>query len=167
MLLRKAEWHDLQRLTALYRETVADMQKRGLYIWDEVYPCCYLREDIEAGRLYLAEKEKKLLGALSLSGEGRYDGLQWKSGEKRACYIDRLAVNPAYSGQGIGGAMLSAAAAVAKEKGAEVLRLLVVEENVPAIRFYEKNGFCRANGVHIEGIDEELSLREFGYEREL
>lgn len=36
--------------------------------------------------------------------------------------------------------------------------------NKPAINLYLKNGFKRAGGIFEERIDEELVLREYGYE---
>lgn len=50
------------------------------------------------------------------------------------------------------------------KKGAEYLRLFVVDINQPAIKLYMKNGFKRANGIYDEQIDEEIVLHEFGFE---
>ena len=79
-------------------------------------------------------------------------------------YLDRLAVSPVYAGQGIGSRMLTLARQTAQAQGAQQLRLFVVQENRPAIRLYEKNGFLRAGGVYQEVIDDTLTLCEYGYE---
>ena len=63
--------------------------------------------------------------------------------------------------------MLDYASEVAAQKGAEYLRLLVVDVNVPAIRLYLKSGFLRVEGVHADDIVEGTVLYEYGYEKKL
>lgn len=72
--------------------------------------------------------------------------------------------NVHYSRKGIGSAMLREAAELARKKGAEYLRLFVVDINEPAINLYLKNGFKRGNGIYEERIDEDYVLREIGFE---
>lgn len=49
--------------------------------------------------------------------------------------------------------------------GGECLRLFVADSNIPAIHFYEKNGFARAPGHYDEVFADDCSaLREYGYE---
>lgn len=144
------------------------MEKNGIFIWDEVYPCLVLREDIEKERLYLLEEDGRIAAAFALcdfsDGEGQ---VRWNYSSAYAVYLDRLGVADEWVGKGIGSLMLEKAADTAKMQGKEVLRLFVVEENIPAIRLYEKNGFRRSGGVYIENIEENLVLREFGYEKEI
>lgn len=60
--------------------------------------------------------------------------------------------------------MLKKAAELAKEEGANCLRLFVVDINKPAINLYIKNGFEKADGIYDEIIDDELVLHQFGFE---
>lgn len=82
-------------------------------------------------------------------------------------YIDRLGVNVDYLKQGIGGIMLEKAVELAKENGVEYLRLFIVDINQAAINLYIKNGFKRAEGIYDEIIDDNLTLHEYGFERQV
>ena len=55
-----------------------------------------------------------------------------------------LAVAPAVRRNGVGRALVEAAAAIAAGKGAEVFFLEVAEDNAPAIGLYQSAGFNRA-----------------------
>ena len=65
---------------------------------------------------------------------------------------------------GIGSLMLEKAKEVAKNLGAEYLRLFVADINEPAIQLYIKNGFTKGIGVYNEVIDDDLILHEYGFE---
>lgn len=60
--------------------------------------------------------------------------------------------------------MLEKAKEVAKNLGAEYLRLFVADINEPAIQLYIKNGFTKGIGVYNEVIDDDLILHEYGFE---
>lgn len=55
--------------------------------------------------------------------------------------IKHLGVMPACQGLGVASKLLAEAEKIAKENGAEVLLLSTPQDNIPAIKFYEKNGF--------------------------
>lgn len=59
----------------------------------------------------------------------------------QAVEIERIYVDRAFKGRGIGKTFLSKAEELGNTYGARYLWLGVWEQNVPAIRFYEKNGF--------------------------
>ncbi|HBC92713.1 MAG TPA: GNAT family N-acetyltransferase, partial [Pelotomaculum sp.] len=44
------------------------------------------------------------------------------------------------------------------------LRLFVVDINVPAINLYLRNGFRQVDGIYEEKIDDNFTLREYGFE---
>lgn len=72
--------------------------------------------------LWVAETDKcALVGMLALDNE----------------WVDQLYVEPALTGQGIGGELI----ALAKRKRPSGLRLWTFETNVQAQRFYERHGF--------------------------
>ena len=165
MEFRPAAPGDLPALEAMYTALVAAMNRSGLSIWDDVYPCCMLAEDVAAGRLFVLTQADEMLAAFALSPDnGGQDAVHWPQPDARALYLDRLGVSPRHARQGLGSRMLAHARKTARAMGADVLRLFVVEENRPAIRLYEKNDFVRAGGVYREVIDERLTLREYGYE---
>lgn len=57
------------------------------------------------------------------------------------CYIDNIAVFPAYRRQGIAGALLDALEDYARAHGASFLTLEVRVSNMPAIRLYRGKGY--------------------------
>lgn len=168
MELRIATPEDLPQLKAMYREIVRQMEQSGLAVWDEVYPCEFLGEDIAGGRLYVLTRQGETAAAFALCAgcEGARH-VQWQEPQAPALYLDRLGVNVACQRQGAGSEALQKAAALAGAQGAAYLRLFVVEGNGPARRLYEKNGFRQADGVYNERIDEDLVLREFGLEKKI
>lgn len=166
MEFRLAVMDDLPQMKEVYTKIIERMDQSGIRIWDEIYPCEFFRDDIIRKRLYVMVEKQVILAAFALcesnAGENH---VKWTNGQGKALYLDRFGVNAAYLRKGIGSAMLCHAALLAKDKGAEVLRLFVVDINRPAIDLYEKNGFQRAEGVYDEVIDEDLVLHEFGFEK--
>lgn len=166
MNLRLANMDDLQQIKDMFREIVDNMNKNNINIWDEIYPCEFFKEDIEDNRLYIMEDNKEIVSVFVLyDNNAGENSIIWKDNSGKALYIDRLGVNVKYLRKGIGSVTLKKAIFLAKDKGAQYLRLFVVDTNTSAIEFYEKNGFVRADGVYDELIDEELTLHEFGYEK--
>lgn len=165
MEFRLANLHDLEKIKEVYSNIIVDMEKKDLSIWDEIYPCDFFEQDIKDSHLYVLYDQNILLSAFALLdvNDGEKEVL-WKIKANHPMYIDRLGVNPDYSGQGIGQTMLQKAMDVAKEWGADCLRLFVVDSNQPAICLYEKMGFQKADGIYNEVIDENYILKEFGYE---
>ena len=91
MGFRIADTEDLPRLKEVYRDIVKDMDSRGICIWDEIYPCEFLQEDILKGRLYLLEENGVILSAFALCGE--HDGetkVGWKDSSAKAIYLSSL-----------------------------------------------------------------------------
>lgn len=73
--------------------------------------------------------------------EGHMDGFilcRMAGGESE---ILTLAVSPESQGQGVGKALVSAALAIARGRGAEAMFLEVAEDNAPAVAVYERAGF--------------------------
>lgn len=165
MKLRIADRKDLSKLKMMYKQIVDNMNKNGICIWDDIYPCEFLQEDIENNRLYVLETHDDIVSAIALcqtnSGE---DHVKWSSSSNSVLYIDRFGVNVNYLRQGIGSLMLSKIIELVKEMNIQYLRLFVVDINEPAIKLYIKNGFQKVPGVYDEMIDEELTLHEYGFE---
>lgn len=165
MEFRLAQMGDLPQIKAVFEDIIRDMNKRGIDIWDEVYPCAFFEEDIQERRLYVLLDGGTVVSAFALCGSNDGAGsLDWEDSGARALYFDRFGVNVAYAGGGIGSSMLARAKEAAKGLGAEYLRLFVVDVNEPAIRLYRKNGFQRVSGVYEEAVEEDFVLREYGYE---
>lgn len=167
-IFRPAVMQDLPRLKAMYRQIVKDMNGHGIRIWDEVYPCDFLEEDIRRNRLYVLLRDGKIVSAFALCRTNPGEkAVRWKDDQANALYLDRLGVDAGYSKQGIGSIMLGKARDTAKALGADCLRLFVVDGNEPAIRLYVKNGFAKADGAFDEAFADGFALHEYGYEAAL
>jgi ribosomal protein S18 acetylase RimI-like enzyme len=82
----------------------------------------------------------------------------WTSGLE--CYLAELYVVPDRRGQGLGRALMEAAIAFARERGADYMELNTSEDDVAARKLYERFGFSRSEGKPGGPIN-------FYYEREL
>ena len=72
--------------------------------------------------------------------------------------IHILAVHPDYFGKGVGKALLDQAAELGRRQGVRAIRLDTYEENVPAVRLYEKSGFSYRGMVDL-GLEEKYGLK--------
>lgn len=165
MEFREAVLDDLEELKGMYGNIVANMNENNIPIWDDVYPCAFLEDDIKRQQLYVLRDEAEILAAFALcdSNAGEKE-VKWKQDFGKAVYLDRFGVNIRYGNKGIGTFMLEKARELAQFKGFDWLRLFVVDINIPAIRLYVKNGFMKAEGIYEEAIEEAVVLREYGYE---
>lgn len=165
MELRLAKKSGLPRLYAFFAEAVENLNKNGIRIWDDVYPACALESDIENGGLYLVEDGGELMSVFALCDTNECDGsVSWEDNGAKALFIYRLAVNVSRLGKGLGQAALKMAAEEAGRRGAEYLRLLVGDQNLPAINLYRKCGFREAVGVYEKVVSDEITLHELGFE---
>lgn len=169
MNLRLANISDLSKLKAVYGNIIDNMNRNNISIWDDIYQCEFFSDDIENNRLYLLVEEHDIIVAAfalceSNAGEGY---VKWENALGKALYLDRLGVNVDYLRQGIGSMMLKHATMLTKQKNAKYLRLFVVDINKPAMNLYLKNGFRQVDGIYEEKIDDNIILREYGFELEV
>lgn len=165
-MIRLAGTRDLPRLREAYRTVVARMEREGITIWNERYPYEVLAGDIALRRLYVMEDAGRIEAAFVLcpeSGGERY--IRWSCPGK-ALYLYRLGVSGAPR-TGIGARAVESAAALARQSGAQALRLFVVDSNAPALAFYKKCGFEQAPGVYVDSVADGPLLREYGFEKPL
>ncbi|WP_099205731.1 GNAT family N-acetyltransferase [Scatolibacter rhodanostii] len=166
MQFRLANREDLPKIQSMYRDIIEHMNNNKIEIWDDSYPCEFFAEDIDNNRLYLLVEEVGDIVAAAALCESN-DGetyIKWENTEAKALYMDRLGVNVAYRGQGMGNRILEHLRTLAKQKMAEYIRLFVVDINRPAIQLYLKNGFKQASGIYEEKIDDNFILCEYGFE---
>jgi ribosomal protein S18 acetylase RimI-like enzyme len=89
--------------------------------------------------LLIAERDGRPVGYAMVSiCEG--GPATWDVGE-RSAEIDTLAVLEDQRGEGVGHALMDAAAAVARERGAGAVFVGVAHTNEGALRFYEREGY--------------------------
>ena len=167
MNLRLATEKDLPSIHNLFADITRKLDSENICIWDEVYPDCAFPDDIKRKSLFILEKEDKLISAFALCEPMDDEGsIVWENPNAKGVYLFRFGVSPDCLNKGIGTYMLKQAEMIANERGGNYLRLLVVDYNIPAISFYEKNGYRKAEGIYVKNQDG-LILREYGYEIKL
>ncbi len=164
MNLRLATEKDLHELHCLFASITRKLDSENICIWDEIYPDCAFPEDIKRESLFVLENDGRLISAFALCLPQEDEGsIVWENPDAKGVYLFRFGVSPDCLKKGIGTYMLKEAERIAKERGGEYLRLLVVDYNIPAISFYEKNGYRKADGYYVKDQDG-LILKEYGYE---
>ncbi len=119
----------------------------GTTAWKKgVYPIeADFQRAIEAGTLYLGELEGRLAAGMVVTQgtDKTYGNPPWRvdAPDLETAVIHTLGVSPDFAGQGLGLDMMRQAAELARERRWKALRLDVLENNVPAQRFYERAGF--------------------------
>ncbi len=167
MNLRLATEKDLSELSTLFASITQKLDSENICIWDEIYPDCAFPDDIKRDSLFVLEEGERLISAFALCDPQEDEGsIVWEKPDAKGIYIYRFGVSPDCLKKGIGTFMLKQAERIAKERGGEYLRLLVVDYNTPAVRFYEKNGYRKAEGNYIK-YQSGLILKEYGYELKL
>jgi ribosomal protein S18 acetylase RimI-like enzyme len=85
--------------------------------------------DVLKGVNFVAEADGGLIGLMSLAIE---------HGE---AVIVMLSVYPEYQGQGVGFSLLRAAASFVHERGLQLLRVAISNDDIPLYYFYQRHGF--------------------------
>lgn len=156
MLIRKAVKSDLDRICEIVNEARAYFKENGIPQWQGEYPSrADFEGDIDGGRLYVAENEKKVLGVycFDLRGDKNYDEIfdgAFRLDEKYGA-IHRVAVSSDAKGQGIGGLMVEHAVALTQEAGLRYLRGDTHRLNLSMQRMLTKNGFCKCGTIYLYG----------------
>ena len=165
MEFRLAVMDDLEQMKDMYTQIVKNMNDNHIEIWDDIYPCELLENDIRNHQMYILSDKGQIISAFVLCDTHAGDKeAAWNGRSDKSIYLDRLGVNVKYHRKGIGTLMIGKAKETAKSFGMEYLRLFVVDINKPAIQLYVKNGFRKVEGVYEEVFEDGFVLREYGYE---
>ena len=165
MELVLADHNDLENIKNMYTDIVKNMYANDIRIWDEYYPNEEFVHDINKNNLYLLKESDEILGAFSLYEHiDIEDDIEWQDKKAKAYLLNRVGVNVNHLQKGIGQKLVAIAKDIAKKKNGEYLRLLVCEENTPAINLYRKCKLKRVKGIHEEVIEKDYYLNEYGFE---
>lgn len=147
IIVRMATANDMDAVEHLYNDLNDYLATHENYPrWKKgVYP---IREDAEEalakGSLYVAIADGKVAGTVVYSSdqENAYQTVKWQIAfDVPVLIICKLAVLPEFFGCGVGKALLDYAEVIGRQQGAKAIRLDVYEENLPAVRLYEKCDF--------------------------
>jgi len=166
MRIRLATRDDIPALMELMRRVVPLMRAAGNLQWDETYPNeTAFQRDIDLGQLWVADAETSIAGlaAITMDQEPDYAQVGWDINEP-AVVVHRLAVDPAFRGAGVAGALMQKAEEVAAERGITVLRVDTNTQNAATQRLFPKLGYQLAGEI---GLQFRPGLRFFCYEKRL
>lgn len=169
MKIRLATKNDLPNLKIMFSKIVKKMESENIFIWNEFYPFEEFENDIENKNLYLVRDKEKIISAFCLCTEIEgSENFQWSQNYAHSLYLCKFGVNVEFQNKGFGSSIISEIFVLAKNMGAEYLRLKVVDSNIPALKFYQKNNFLQVFGKFEEFIESKnLSLTEYGFEKKL
>jgi ribosomal protein S18 acetylase RimI-like enzyme len=152
MQIRLATEDDLPSLMGLLRRVVPLMRAAGNLQWDETYPNdAVFQRDIDLDQLWVAVVDSNIAGvaAVTMDQEPDYKQVGWNI-EEPAIVVHRLAVDPAFRGQGAAGALLRKAEEVAVERSITVLRVDTNTQNEATQRLFPKLGYILAGEISLE-----------------
>ncbi|MBE6930471.1 MAG: GNAT family N-acetyltransferase [Ruminococcaceae bacterium] len=162
--IRPAVTADLDAIAQLYDDLNDYLAAHGNPPhWKKgVYPIRSHAEDaLSRGELYVAVIDSTIAGTVVYSPEQGevYKTVSWGTDfDVPVIVICKLAVHPAFLGCGVGAKLLDYAAEVGAGRGVKAVRLDVYEENLPAIRLYEKCGFQYRGTVDL-GLEKLYGLK--------
>ena len=151
MQLRLATPADVAAALAVIRRVVPLMQAGGNHQWDDSYPNAEVFEhDVALGQLWLAEIGGSVAGvaALTAEQEPEYADAGWDLDEP-SVVVHRLAVDPAFRGEGVAAALMLQAEAVARARRAWVVRVDTSTANSATQRLFPKLGYALAGEIDL------------------
>ena len=155
MNIQPATLSDMDAILQLIRRVVPLMRASGNLQWDEHYPNAEVfTRDVTLNQLWLAELDGQIAGvaAITTDQEPEYASVGWDITEP-AIVVHRLAVDPAFQGQGIAAALMTQAETVALDRRITVLRVDTNTKNPATQRLFPKLGYTLAGEI-------ELSFRQ-------
>jgi ribosomal protein S18 acetylase RimI-like enzyme len=166
MTIRPATTADLPALLNLLKRIVPLMHEAGNFQWDDHYPNeAVFSQDIAKNQLWVADIDGQLAGvaALTEDQEPEYAQVGFDLSQ-RAIVTHRLAVDPAFRGQGVAAALLTQAETIALERSIAYLRIDTNSENQITQRLFPKLGYTYAGEITL-GF--RAGLRFLAYEKKL
>lgn len=166
MTIRPATRSDLPDLMKLVKVVVPLMREAGNFQWDDTYPNeTVFGQDIDKAQLWVADIDGQLAGvaALTEDQEPEYAQVGFDVSQ-RAMVTHRLAVDPAFRGQGVAAALLNQAEKLALERNVAFLRIDTNSENQVTQKLFPKLGYQLAGEITL-GF--RPGLRFLAYEKQL
>lgn len=135
---------DLDSICLLIKEAIFEMEKNGIYQWDDIYPAREdFEEDIRNNNLYVVFEKDFLVAFYVISGEcdEQYNNAEWRYEADSAYILHRFCVSPKVQNRGIGKKVLQHIEQQIKDMGYKSVRLDAFIQNPFAQRLYRHNGY--------------------------
>ena len=150
MLLTKATQHDFSAVCALYQAVCAGMADSASpqWVWGEYPNEEFLQKSLDAGTLYVAHEDGKLLCAVTIDTnfDPEYADVNWLFGTKPGAF-HRLAIAPDQQGKGLGKKIIADVCDILCSQGCDTLRIDTYANNEKAQRLYGAIGMRKAGEV--------------------
>ncbi|RYF77085.1 MAG: GNAT family N-acetyltransferase [Cytophagaceae bacterium] len=166
MIIRLATPNDVPALLDLLKRVVPLMQDAGNFQWDDTYPNeGVFSDDIAKQQLWVADIDGQLAGvsAITTDQEPTYAEVGWDITEP-AIVTHRLAVDPAFRGQGVAKALILQADEVARQRNIPILRIDTNTQNQATQKLFPALGYVYAGEI---SLDFRPGLRFLCYEKRL
>ena len=161
---------DIEEIMEIIERARAFLRSQGLDQWQKGYPDQQIfLSDTATGLGYVLEEEGRIAAVCALTftedpSYGNIYGGQWLTENKGGAApayaaIHRMAVNAALRGEGYAGRLFEEAAALARERGMESIRIATHAGNLPMQRALEKSGFSRCGTIYLKGGAEDGDAR--------
>ena len=157
MEIRLAAKDEIENVRDFYFRLITDAKDMKYQpAWKKaVYPSDVLiTKSIDNGDLYVVpadDDENDYMGAMIINREYNFDysKVKWSvsAGPEEIAVIHLLGVATAFQGQGIATKMVEEAKKIARSRGAKVIRLDILDTNLPAHQLYQKAGFSYVDSV--------------------
>ncbi len=164
MLFRNAAKEDVPLLMVMVNDAIAHFRESNIDQWQCGYPNEeVLYEDINLGRLFVAESGGQPVGMLAILTEPdpSYEKV-WKGAwmnDLPYTSFHRVCVSFRHRGQGIAGELFRGAQDWSMERGYTSFRVDTHEDNLPMQRCLEKAGYVRCGLIHLVGGAEDGAPR--------
>ncbi len=147
-MIRKATQNDILPIAELYEEAL-DYEEKHIKntSWQRgIYPTIdTARAGLKNGTLYVFEADGQLLASVVLDSKQppEYRKINWgiTAARHEVLVIHTLCVKPDQTGKGVGSIVLDFAKELAAQQECKTIRLNTTASNLPALNFYQKNGF--------------------------
>ena len=144
MEFRLGKTQDLDSIGLLIKDAIVEMEKNGIYQWDDLYPTREdFEEDIRNNNLYVVFEEDRLVAFYVISGEydEQYNNAEWECEADSAYILHRFCVSPEVQNRGIGKKVLQHIEQHIKDMGGKSVRLDTFTENPFAQKLYRHSGY--------------------------
>lgn len=144
MLIRKAEFADLNTIVDIFKDAIKKMDENNIYQWDEIYPNEeILQQDILENQMYVGIKDNIIVSAAVVNDEfdEEYKDGNWQYDNSKFAIVHRLCVNPIYQNQRIGKDTMIMIESLLLKKGVQSIRLDAFSQNPNALSMYETLGY--------------------------
>ncbi|UZI33973.1 GNAT family N-acetyltransferase [Streptomyces sp. VB1] len=151
MIIAPAEEADLPRLIKFRTDASAWLRTRGTDQWAKPFPVEHILGSIRRSEVFIIREDSRTDAAATITLDRDADARLWTPEEigQPALYVHKLAVDRAYAGTGLGGALLDWAGEQAVRQGAKWLRLDAWSTNSRLQAYYLDHGF-----THVRTADD-------------